>query len=43
VQLSGPAPAPLIVGLLSVLIFLIGNREEGAVFARRLALPCDSQ
>ena len=37
VQLSGPAPAALIVGLLPVVISLIGSREEDAVSARRLA------
>jgi len=37
VQLSGPAPAALIVGLLPVAISLIGTRDEGAVSAARLA------
>jgi drug/metabolite transporter (DMT)-like permease len=37
VQLSGPAPAALIVGLLPVAISLIGTREKGAVSAARLA------
>lgn len=37
VQLSGPAPAALIVGLLPVVISLIGSREEVAVSALRLA------
>jgi drug/metabolite transporter (DMT)-like permease len=37
VQMAGPAPAALIVGLLPVAISLIGTREEGAVSAVKLA------
>ncbi len=37
VQMAGPAPAALIVGLLPVAISLIGTREEGAVSAIKLA------
>jgi drug/metabolite transporter (DMT)-like permease len=37
VQLAGPAPAALIVGLLPVAISLIGTRDEGAVSVAKLA------
>lgn len=37
VQLAGPAPAALIVGLLPVVISLVGTREEGAVSVAKLA------
>ena len=37
VQLAGPAPTSLIVGLLPVVITLIGAREKGAIPLRELA------
>ena len=37
VQMAGPAPAALIVGLLPVVISLIGTRDEGAVSVTKLA------
>lgn len=37
VQMAGPAPAALIVGLLPVVISLIGTREEGAISVAKLA------
>ncbi|MBN9547190.1 MAG: DMT family transporter [Alphaproteobacteria bacterium] len=39
VNLAGPAPTSLIIGLLPVVITLIGTREAGAVPLKRLLMP----
>ena len=39
VNLAGPAPTSLIIGLLPVVITLVGTREAGAVPLKRLLLP----